>query len=183
VSDLPVLRLEGITKSFSGTVALSNASLTLAKGEIHALVGENGAGKSTLVKIITGAHRRDSGVMEYQGGPVFFTDPSEAQEKGIAAVYQEIQLVGLRTVAENIFLGREPTRFGFLNRRKMMRESEEVLTSLGLRLDPNAVLGSLPIAHRQMVAIARAVSFDAKVIILDEPTSSLTDAEVSVLFV
>ncbi len=177
-----VLRMTDIKKSFSGVPALRGVDFELKAGEIHALVGENGAGKSTLIKIITGAYRRDSGVIEYDHNRVAFQNPTEAQAVGIVAVYQEIQLVGFRTVAENIFLGREPHRLGIIDRRRMNTGAAEILERLGLHIDPRSVVGSLNIAHRQMVAIARAISFGARVLILDEPTSSLTETEVSVLF-
>lgn len=177
-----VLRMTGIKKSFSGVPALWEVDFELNAGEIHALVGENGAGKSTLIKIMTGAYRRDAGVIEYLQKSVAFQNPTEAQAAGIVAVYQEIQLVSFRTVAENIFLGREPQRFGMIDKRRMNQGAAEILERLGLHIDPCAVVGSLNIAHRQMVAIARAISFGARVLILDEPTSSLTETEVSVLF-
>ena len=177
-----VLWMRDIKKSFSGVSALRGVNFDLKAGEIHALVGENGAGKSTLIKIMTGAYRRDSGVMDYGGSPVTFQNPTEAQAVGIVAVYQEIHLVGFRTVAENIFLGREPHRFGIIDRRRMNTEASQILERLGLDIDPRSLLGSLNIAHRQMVAIARAIFFAARVLILDEPTSSLTETEVSVLF-
>ncbi|KAB8321044.1 sugar ABC transporter ATP-binding protein [Tolypothrix campylonemoides VB511288] len=177
-----VLRMTDIKKSFSGVPALLGVDFELKAGEIHALVGENGAGKSTLIKIMTGAYRRDSGVIEYDQKRVAFQNPTEAQAVGIVAVYQEIQLVDYRTVAENIFLGREPHRLGIIDKRRMNTRAAEILERLGLHIDPRSVVGSLNIAHRQMVAIARAISFGAQVLILDEPTSSLTETEVSVLF-
>lgn len=177
-----VLCMTGIKKSFSGVPALWGVDFELKAGEIHALVGENGAGKSTLIKIMTGAYRRDSGVIEYEQKSVAFQNPTEAQAAGIVAVYQEIQLVGRRTVAENIFLGREPHRFGFIDRGVMNAKAAEILERLGLHINPRSPVDSLNIAHRQMVAIARAISFGARILILDEPTSSLTETEVSVLF-
>ncbi|MBW4641206.1 MAG: sugar ABC transporter ATP-binding protein [Gloeocapsa sp. UFS-A4-WI-NPMV-4B04] len=177
-----VLCMTDIKKSFSGVPALWGVNFELQAGEIHALVGENGAGKSTLIKIMTGAYRRDSGFIEYGQNSVAFQNPTEAQAVGIIAVYQEIQLVGFRTVAENIFLGREPHSFGIIDRRRMNTGAAEILRRLGLHINPRSPVGSLNIAHRQMVAIARAISFGARVLILDEPTSSLTQTEVSVLF-
>ncbi|OUL21100.1 ABC transporter [Nostoc sp. RF31YmG] len=177
-----VLRMTDIKKSFSGVPALWGVDFELKAGEIHALVGENGAGKSTLIKIMTGAYRRDSGVIEYENNSVAFQNPTQAQAVGIVAVYQEIQLVGFRTVAENIFLGREPHRFGIVDRQRMNALATEILERLGLDIDPRSLVSSLNIAHRQMVAIARAISFGARVLILDEPTSSLTETEVAVLF-
>src|SRR5918998_821477 len=178
----PVLRMEGITKIFSGVTALSNVSLELERGEVHALVGENGAGKSTLIKIMTGAYTRDGGEMFLEGRPVDFRTPEDAQAEGVVAVYQEVNLLTYRTVAENIYLGREPRRFGLINWKRMNGDAETLLKRLGLDIEPRAPLGSLNIALRQMVAIARGVSFDAKVVVLDEPTSSLTEHEVQILY-
>lgn len=178
----PLLRMEGITKSFAGIPALSGVNLTLERGEVHALVGENGAGKSTLIKIMTGAYTRDGGKMLLEGTPVTFRSPEEAQEMGVVAVYQEVNLLAFRTVAENIYLGREPRRFGLIDWKRMYAEAATLLKRLGLEINPRATLGSLNIALRQMIAIARGVSFGAKVVVLDEPTSSLTEREVSILY-
>ncbi|HVG33391.1 MAG TPA: sugar ABC transporter ATP-binding protein [Pyrinomonadaceae bacterium] len=178
----PLLRLEGITKSFAGVTALAGVDLTLERGEVHALVGENGAGKSTLIKIMTGAYTRDGGTMLLEGRPVEFGSPEEAQSAGVVAVYQEVNLLAFRTVAENIYLGREPRRFGLIDWPRMYANSKELLARLGLEIDPRATLGTLNIALRQMIAIARGVSFGAKVVVLDEPTSSLTEREVSILY-
>ncbi len=178
----PLLRMEGITKIFSGHTALSGVEMTLVSGEVHALVGENGAGKSTLIKIMTGAYVRDAGQIFLEGRAVEFRTPEDAQAAGVVAVYQEVNLLAYRTVAENIFLGREPRRFGFIDWKQMHRDAAEILKRLGLEIDPRATLGSLNIALRQMIAIARGVSFGAKVVILDEPTSSLTEHEVTILY-
>jgi ribose transport system ATP-binding protein len=174
--------MEGIRKVFSGVVALDGVDVSVGRGEVHALVGENGAGKSTLIKIMTGAYRRDGGRVLLEGREVNFRSPEEAQEAGVVAVYQEVNLLTYRTVAENIFLGREPRRFGFIDWKKMNAAAGAILRRLGLDIDPRATLGSLNIALRQMVAIARGVSFGAKVVVLDEPTSSLTEHEVSILY-
>ncbi len=178
----PLLELRGITKLFGAARALDGVDLTLAAGSVHALVGENGAGKSTLIKIMTGAYRRDGGTMSLAGQPVSFRSPHEAQAHGVVAVYQEVHVLSFSTVAETLFLGREPTRFGFVDHRRMVAEAAAVIDCLGLELDPRAPVGALPIAARQMVAIARGVSVGAKVLILDEPTSSLTTREVGQLF-
>ncbi|MCA1556850.1 MAG: ATP-binding cassette domain-containing protein, partial [Acidobacteria bacterium] len=178
----PVLRMEDITKIFSGVTALSQVDLALERGEVHALVGENGAGKSTLIKIMTGAYTRDGGQMFLEGRPVDFRTPEDAQAAGVVAVYQEVNLLTYRTVAENIYLGREPRRFGLIDWKRMNADAAALLQRLGLDIDPRAPLGSLNIALRQMVAIARGVSFDAKVVVLDEPTSSLTEHEVGILY-
>jgi ribose transport system ATP-binding protein len=174
--------MEGITKIFSGVTALSNVSLELERGEVHALVGENGAGKSTLIKIMTGAYTRDGGQMFLEGRAVDFRTPEDAQDAGVVAVYQEVNLLTFRTVAENIYLGREPRRYGLVDWKRMNTDAAALLKRLGLDIDPRAPLGSLNIALRQMVAIARGVSFDAKVVVLDEPTSSLTEHEVQILY-
>lgn len=182
MSTEPLLRMEGIRKVFSGHVALDNLNFQLERGEVHSLVGENGAGKSTLIKIMTGAYHRDNGRMWLEGREVNFNSPEDAQAAGVVAVYQEINLLMYRTVAENIFLGREPRRFGFIDWKRMVSDAGAILKRLGLEIDPGATLGSLNIALRQMVAIARGVSFGAKVVVLDEPTSSLTEREVSLLY-
>ena len=182
MSNEPLLRMEGITKIFSGVVALDAVDFTLARGEVHSLVGENGAGKSTLIKVMTGAYRRDGGRMWLEGKEVDFRSPEEAQHAGVVAVYQEVNLLAYRTVAENIYLGREPRRFGLIDWKKMNRDAAGLLARLGLEIEPRATLGSLNIALRQMIAIARGVSLGAKVVVLDEPTSSLTEREVSILY-
>ncbi|HEX8069017.1 MAG TPA: sugar ABC transporter ATP-binding protein [Pyrinomonadaceae bacterium] len=178
----PLLRMEGITKIFSGVTALDGVDFELARGEVHSLVGENGAGKSTLIKIMTGAYRRDGGRMWLEGRAVDFRTPEDALRAGVVAVYQEVNLLAYRTVAENIYLGREPRRLGLVDWKRMNADAGALLGRLGLEIDPAAPLGSLNIALRQMVAIARGVSFGAKVVVLDEPTSSLTEHEVSILY-
>ncbi|HYO63285.1 MAG TPA: ATP-binding cassette domain-containing protein, partial [Pyrinomonadaceae bacterium] len=178
----PLLRMEGVTKIFSGHTALDGVDFTLERGEVHALVGENGAGKSTLIKIMTGAYRRDGGRVYLDGAEVNFDSPEDAQGAGVVAVYQEVNLLMFRTVAENIFLGREPRRLGLIDWKRLNADAAGILKRLGLDIDPRAPLGSLNIALRQMVAIARGVSFNAKVVVLDEPTSSLTEHEVSILY-
>ncbi|HEX2779654.1 MAG TPA: sugar ABC transporter ATP-binding protein, partial [Gemmatimonadaceae bacterium] len=177
-----LLAMEGIVKRFAGVTALQNVALSLHPGEVHALVGENGAGKSTLIKIMTGAYRRDEGRMWLAGEEVDFRSPAEAQRAGVTAVHQEIHLLGYRSVAENIFLGREPRRFGLLDWRRMNDGAREVLQQIGLDVDPRAIVGTLSTARQQMVAIARGISLGAKVLVLDEPTSSLTAREVGVLY-
>jgi ribose transport system ATP-binding protein len=177
-----ILRMQGIRKVFSGVVALDNVDVEFEKGKVHSLVGENGAGKSTLIKVMTGAYSRDGGEIFLEGSPVNFRSPEDAQHAGLVAVYQEVNLLMFRTVAENIFLGREPRKFGFVDWARMNREAGELLQNLGLNINPKAELGSLNIALRQMVAIARGVSIGAKVLVLDEPTSSLTEKEVGILY-
>jgi galactofuranose transport system ATP-binding protein len=181
-TDIPLLQMEGITKRFSGLTALDGVDLSLRRGEVHALVGENGAGKSTLIKIMTGAYSRDAGEIRLEGRPVEFHTPEDAQSAGVVAVYQEINLLSFRTVAENIYLGREPRRWGLIDWKRMNADAARLLERLGLDIDPRATLGSLNIALRQMVAIARGVSLNAKVLVLDEPTSSLSEREVTILY-
>ncbi|HKG90480.1 MAG TPA: sugar ABC transporter ATP-binding protein [Gemmatimonadaceae bacterium] len=179
----PVLRMESITKRFAGVTALDGVDLALGRGEVHALVGENGAGKSTLVKIMTGAYRCDGGRIWLEGRPVTFDTPAAAQAAGVIAVHQEIHLLRHRTVAENVFLGREPRRWGgFVDWGRMYADAGALLRELGLDIPPDATLGALRTAQQQMVAIARGVSLGAKVLVLDEPTSSLAEREVGILY-
>lgn len=178
----PLLRMQNIRKVFSGVAALDGVDLTLERGEVHSLVGENGAGKSTLIKVMTGAYSRDGGEVYLDGKPVNFRSPEDANRAGVVAVYQEVNLLMYRTVAENIYLGREPRKLGFVDWAKMNRDAGELLQNLGLNINPKAELGSLNIALRQMIAIARGVSLGAKVLVLDEPTSSLTEKEVGILY-
>jgi ribose transport system ATP-binding protein len=178
----PLLRMEHISKSFPGVVALVDASLSVNAGEVHALVGQNGAGKSTMIKILTGAYTRESGTILFAGQTVNFSTPQQAQNHGISTIYQEINLIPLRSVAENIFLGREPRRWGLLNWRKMHADARELLARLSISIDVTRPLLTYNIAIQQMVAIARAISFKSKLVILDEPTSSLNEREVETLF-
>ena len=178
----PLLDMQGIQKHFAGVVALDQASLRVAPAEVHALIGQNGAGKSTLIKVLTGAYRKDGGTALYRGQPIDFSSPLAAQQGGIATIYQEINLVGLRTVAENIFLGREPKRFGLIRWRTMNAEAARLLQDLGLSIDVTRPLGEFSTAIQQMVALARAASVRAGLVIMDEPTSSLNEREVETLF-
>jgi ribose transport system ATP-binding protein len=178
----PLLNAEAIDKRFSGVPALRAAELEVLPGEVHALIGENGAGKSTLIKIITGVHRRDAGTIEFGGAPLELTSPQQAPERGISTIYQEINLVPMRSVAENVFLGREPRRLGLIDWQRMNAGTGEALGRLGLEIDVTRQLGTYDVAIQQMVAIARAVSYDARLVIMDEPTSSLDDREVETLF-
>jgi galactofuranose transport system ATP-binding protein len=174
--------MQGIVKRFAGVTALDGVDLTLERGEVHALVGENGAGKSTLVKIMTGAYHRDGGAMFLEGQPVSFATPAQAQDAGVIAVHQEIHLLTHRTVAENVWLAREPKRFGLIDWKRMFNDTASLFRDLGIDIDPRATLGDLRTAQRQMVAIARGVSLGAKVLVLDEPTSSLAEREVTLLY-
>ena len=183
MSDLPpLLRMDGINKRFSGIAALTQANLEIARGEVHALVGQNGAGKSTLIKILTGAYRKDTGEITFDGNRIEFASPETAQNGGISTIYQEINLIPYRSVAENIFLGRAPRLFGLLDWPRMNREASELLGRFDIRIDVTEPLFSYNTAIQQMVAIARAVSFKAKLVIMDEPTSSLADHEVEILY-
>ncbi len=177
-----LLQMEHITKRFPGSVALSDASIHVERGEVHALIGENGAGKSTLIKVLTGVYRADEGEIVFDGQARIFQSPHHAQREGISTIYQEVNLIPFRSVAENIFLGRELFRWGLLDWRKMHREASALLERLHLSLDVTRPLNSYTIATQQMVAIARAISFKSKLVIMDEPTSSLSDDEVETLF-
>ncbi|WP_328477295.1 sugar ABC transporter ATP-binding protein [Actinoplanes sp. NBC_00393] len=178
----PVLEMTGIRKVFPGVVALDGVDFRLFPGEIHALMGENGAGKSTLIKVLTGVYEIDGGEIELGGEPVRISGPLQAQQAGVSTVYQEVNLCTNLSVAENIFIGREPRKFGRIQWGKMRRRAEELLARLDLHLDVSAPLDSYSLAIQQMVAIARAVDVSARVLILDEPTSSLDASEVEQLF-
>jgi len=179
----PMMEVQHISKRFPGVVALDDVSLEFFPGEIHAVVGENGAGKSTLMKIISGAYVPDSGTIHLNGEKVSFSHPQEAQMKGISIIYQEFNLLPERTVANNIFLGREPSKFGSLDIRQMNKQAREVLKEIGVEkmISPTALASSLSVAEQQLVEIAKAISFKAKVLIMDEPTAALTYTEVSLL--
>ncbi|CAL9347652.1 MULTISPECIES: sugar ABC transporter ATP-binding protein [unclassified Streptomyces] len=178
-----VLAVRGLSKTFPGVRALDDVDLTLHAGEVHALIGENGAGKSTLIKVLTGVYRPDAGDIVFQGRPVSFATPLEAQRAGISTIYQEVNLVPLLSVARNLFLGREPrNRFGLLDFARMHREAEETLRGHGVRVDVRRPLRGLGVGAQQMVALARAVASEARVVIMDEPTSSLEPREVETLF-
>lgn len=178
----PLLSARGVTKLFPGVRALDAVDFTLRRGEIHTLMGENGAGKSTLIKVLTGVYTRDAGDIALDGASISPRSPLEAQKLGISTVYQEVNLVPYLSVAENIFLGRQPRRFGFINWREINRRSREALSRLDLDIEVTRPLNSYSIAIQQLVAIARALDVQAKVLILDEPTSSLTIKEVERLF-
>ena len=177
-----LLSMQGISKSFAGIPALQSASLEIDEGEIMALVGQNGAGKSTLIKILTGAYQRDEGTIRFQGKEVSFSRPAESQAAGIATIYQEINLAPQRSVAENIYLSREPRRFGLLDRKAMREGAARVLKVFNLDIDVDLPVARFNAATRQMVSIARAVTQNARLLIMDEPTSSLDEREVEVLF-
>ncbi|MFD2350028.1 ATP-binding cassette domain-containing protein [Nonomuraea ferruginea] len=178
----PILRMSGIGKEFPGVRALDRVDLRLLPGEVHALMGENGAGKSTLIKVLTGVHTADEGAVELAGNPVAFGSPLEARQAGISTVYQEVNLCTNLSVAENILIGREPRRFGRIDWQRMRARARELLARMDLDLDVSAPLSSYSLAIQQMVAIARALDVEARVLILDEPTSSLDADEVGQLF-
>lgn len=179
-----VLKMRHIDKSFPGVIALSNVDFTLRSGEIHALMGENGAGKSTLIKVLTGVEEFENGEIMIDGidHPIINKSPQEAQANGISTVYQEVNLCPNLSVAENIFVGREPKKAGFIDWKTMNKRASEILKGLDITIDVTKALENYSIAIQQMVAIARAVDISAKVLILDEPTSSLDDNEVAKLF-
>ncbi|MGB4412549.1 MAG: sugar ABC transporter ATP-binding protein [Atribacterales bacterium] len=178
-----ILEMKGIVKKFPGVLALNGVDFDLEKGEVHALLGQNGAGKSTLIKILMGVYKKDDGTILYDGDEISFTAPQEAQENGIRAIYQEIGLVPNLNVAENIFLGHEPkNRFGKINFKLMHEKTAEILGSLNISLDTYKPLGEYSTAIQQMIAIARAINWEAKIVIMDEPTSSLSEDEVKTLF-
>lgn len=178
----PVLEAQGIRKQFPGVLALDGVALRLFPGEVHALMGENGAGKSTLIKVLTGVHPADGGTLVVDGRPHAFADPLQAQQAGISTVYQEVNLCPNISVAENILIGREPRRFGLIHWSAMRQRAAELLTELDLDLDVTSLLDSHSLAVQQLVAIVRAVDVSAKVLVLDEPTSSLDREEVAQLF-
>ncbi|WP_371799911.1 sugar ABC transporter ATP-binding protein [Streptomyces sp. NBC_01707] len=178
-----VLEARSVSKRFPGVVALDDVTFSLRAGETHALVGENGAGKSTLIKVLTGVYRPDEGELRMTGQQVRFARPFEAQQAGISTIYQEVNLVPLMSVARNIFLGREPkNRLGLIDFGRMHREAADLLDGFGVRVDPRRPLHTLGIGTQQMVALARAVSVNARVVVMDEPTSSLEPREVETLF-
>jgi ribose transport system ATP-binding protein len=178
----PALATSGICKRFNGVSVLTDISLEVGYGEVHALMGENGAGKSTIIKIITGVYKKDAGEIFIDGKPVEINSRQDARNCGISVIYQELSLVPALTVAENIFLGQEPGRYGITARREMRARVQALIDRYGFRLDPDAVVDSLGMAQRQMVEILKALSADARLIIMDEPTSSLSNAESERLF-
>ncbi|MBV8259475.1 MAG: sugar ABC transporter ATP-binding protein, partial [Paraburkholderia sp.] len=180
----PLISVNKLSKSFPGVRALHEVQFELMAGEVHALMGENGAGKSTLMKILAGVYTRDSGDILYDGQSVAFASPREAQAAGVGIIHQELQLMNHLSVAQNIFIGREPRgRLGlFLDEDKLNAKAREILGRMHVPLDPRTVVGSLTVASQQMVEIAKALSFDSRVLIMDEPTSALNDIEIAELF-
>lgn len=176
------LEAEGISKFFPGVKALDNVSLRVRSGTVHALMGENGAGKSTLMKCLIGMYRPDMGTIRIKGEPVQFQDTMDALRSGVSMIHQELNLVPYMTVAENIWLGREPMKFGFVDHSKLNQVTQELLNRLNIRLKADRMVGDLSIASQQMVEIAKAVSWNSDIVIMDEPTSALTETEVAHLF-
>ncbi|KGD82705.1 MULTISPECIES: sugar ABC transporter ATP-binding protein [Pantoea] len=176
------LEAEGISKFFPGVKALDNVSLRVRPGTVHALMGENGAGKSTLMKCLIGMYRPDQGSIKIKGEPVQFRDTMDALRSGISMIHQELNLVPHMTVAENIWLGREPVKFGFVDHARLNEETQQLLSRLNIRLKADRLVGELSIASQQMVEIAKAVSWNSDIVIMDEPTSALTETEVAHLF-
>ncbi|MGO4336587.1 sugar ABC transporter ATP-binding protein [Labrys sp. KB_33_2] len=178
-----LIEVEGVRKGFPGVLALDNVSFKLRPGTVHALMGENGAGKSTLMKIIAGVYQTDAGTMKLRGQEVRFSGPLDALENGVAMIHQELNLMQYMTVAENVWIRREPlTRLGFVDHAELNRRTSKLFEQLKIKIDPAAEVGTLSVANRQMVEIAKAISYNSDVLIMDEPTSALTETEVSHLF-
>lgn len=179
---VPVVRLQGVSKRFPGVLAVDDVSLDIYPGEVHVVAGENGAGKSTLMKLLSQVERPTRGLITIDGQPVHFSGPQYAQSLGITMVYQEFALAPHLTIAQNIFLGREPVRLGFIDRRGEVRHARELLRRVGLNIDPRRFVAGLSVAEQQLVEIAKALSLDAKLVIMDEPTATLTGQEIEELF-
>ena len=177
-----LLEMKGISKLFPGVKALDEAQLNVRPGTVHALMGENGAGKSTLMKCLFGMYHKDAGEIILDGEPVQFSDSAMALKHHVAMVHQELNQVPNQTVLENMWLGRYPTRYGLIDQKKLEKDTRAIFQGLDLHIDPNAKIGTLPVAQKQMVEIAKAISYHSKILVLDEPTSSLTEQEVEHLF-
>lgn len=178
-----ILKMSGIYKSFSGIYALKNVNFDLKSGEVHALMGENGAGKSTLMKVLCGIYQKDSGKVELFGKEVHFRNISDSQKAGISIIHQELNMMNHLTVAQNIYIGREPMIGGaIIDDAKMKRDAAQLFKRIGVNIDPGEILGNLTVGKQQMVEIAKAVSHNSKLLILDEPTAALTQPEVEELF-
>ena len=178
----PLLSVERIEKSFPGVKALKGVNLDLHRGEVHAIVGENGAGKSTLIKILAGVHQADAGTMHIDGKAVHFNTPIEAQHAGIAVIYQEFNLIPALTVRENILLGHETSKWGFFSKRDEHKIIEDLFAKMNVRMDPEAICAELSVAQQQLVEIAKSLSVGARIIVMDEPSATLTNQEVDTLF-
>jgi ribose transport system ATP-binding protein len=183
MTDGPVLEMRHIRKTFPGVVALDDVDFELRRGEVHILLGENGAGKSTLMKILSGAYQKSDGQIVLDGAEVEIKNPKHAQTLGISTIYQEFNLISHLPIGENIFLGREPVRFGgLIDQGAILLEAKKALNGLGLALDPRRLVKDLRVAEQQMVEVAKALSLDARILIMDEPTAALTEHEISELF-
>ncbi len=178
----PLLKMSQISKTFPGVLALDRVDFELRRGEVHVLLGENGAGKSTLMKILSGAYQKSGGEIELDGVPINIKNPRHAQDLGISTIYQELNLIPHLSIAENIFLGREPSSFAFIDQRALVRAARKLLNGLGLTVDPSARVKRLGIAEQQMVEVAKALSLETRILIMDEPTSALTQQEIKQLF-
>lgn len=178
-----LFRMENICKSFPGVKALDGVSLQVNKGEVHGLVGENGAGKSTLMKIMTGVHKADSGKIFIENEEVTIDSVKKAQELGVSIIFQELNLFPHLTIADNIFVGRPPMKGGFIADKQMYKEAQAILEDLGINLSAKTVVGTLSVAQQQMVEIAKAISYNSKILVLDEPTAALSEKEIEQLFV
>ncbi len=175
--------MTGIRKSFPGVRALDGVDFSVQRGQVHALIGENGAGKSTLIKVLTGIYQKDAGEILFDGTSISPARADESQDAGISTIYQELNLAQYLSVAENVFIGREPKRYGLIDWKTVRRRAGEILTDMGVGgVDVTRPLGTCSVAIQQMVAIARALSLDAKLLVMDEPTSSLSESEVAILF-
>jgi ribose transport system ATP-binding protein len=177
-----MLRMKGIDKSFPGVHALDHVDLEVKSGEVHALMGENGAGKSTLMKILTGIYSKDSGTIEFEGKEMEFTTPKEAQDTGIAIVHQELNMMNHLTVAQNIFIGREMMKGGLIDDSQLNREARKLFDKLNIDINPAEIMGNLTVGRQQMCEIAKAISREVKLIVFDEPSAALTEAEIEELF-
>ena len=177
-----ILKMQGIQKYFSGVHALNGVNFELKAGEVHALMGENGAGKSTLIKVLCGIHKRDGGSVELFGKEVSFNNIAESQAAGISVIHQELNMMNHLTVAQNMFVGREPMKGISIDDKKMIRDAQEMFEKIGVKIDPTIKLGELTVGKQQMVEIAKAVSRECKLLVLDEPTAALTQPEVEELF-
>ncbi|MDO6992799.1 sugar ABC transporter ATP-binding protein [Brachyspira innocens] len=183
MSDNVILKMTGIEKRFKGVYALKNFNFSLIQGEILALIGENGAGKSTLMKILSGIYKKDAGSIEYFGKPLEVSSPKEAEENGISIVHQELNLMNHLTVAQNIFIGHEPlNKFGLIDDKLMIKRAKKIFDGMNVDINPSAKIGSLTVGKQQLVEIAKALTHNSKILILDEPTAALTESETKELF-
>ena len=179
-----MIEMTGITKSFSGNTVLKDVQFSLDKGEIHALIGENGAGKSTMMKILTGIYERDAGDVKVKGELVHYKNPKESERAGIAVIHQELNILPHLSITENLFLGKEKTfgKTGILRMKEMNQKASEILKALDMHEDVRTEAGRLSVGKQQIIEIAKAISSNAEVIIMDEPTAALTDREITSLF-